>query len=108
MYSHTTADIRGLGGGGGPEYDPTTTIVINADDSYNLPAGLLAYISVTNAAGLAALNIGTTPGGTEYADGEPVAAGVPETFGIGEKFAAGATIYFTGITSATTISFYKF
>lgn len=108
MYAHTTADIRTSGGGGGPIYDPVTTIILNADGSYALPAGLLAFITITNAAGLASLNIGKTPGGSEYVNSEPIDAGVPETFSIGEKFTAGATIYFTSITSATTISFYKF
>lgn len=107
MYAHTTALISTGGGGGGPVYDPVINTVLNADGNYNLPAGLLAYITISNAAGLANLAIGITPGGNELGE-EAIAAGQSAVFSIGERFTAATLIYFTGIDSATNISFYKF
>lgn len=103
MYSHVHAHIAG----GTAAYNPVTSTVLNADGSHNVAAGLLAYITVSNAAGLANLKIGTTPGGNELYEGA-VAAGVPEVVSPGIRLTALTTIYFTNITSTTNISFYKF
>lgn len=109
MYSHVTADIRnGSGGGGAPAYDPSETFNLAADGNHVVTAGLLGFISVKNAAGLAALNIGTTPGGTELVNAAVITAGEEITFSIGQYNAAGIILYITGITSNTTFNLYKF
>lgn len=107
MYAHVTADIRS-GDSGGSSYDPSATFNLAADGNHAVAAGLLGFISVKNAAGLAALNIGTTPGGSELVNGEAITAGEEMTFSIGQYNAAGITLYITGITSNTTFNLYKF
>ena len=106
MYAHTTAGIISSGGGG--SYDPTETVTLVANGTYAMAAKLLAYIKVKPVGALAAINIGTTPGGTELVLAEAIGAGVSEVFSIGRKFDAAATLYITGITSSTELTFYKF
>jgi hypothetical protein len=89
-------------------YNPVITTNLAVDGNFVVPAGLLAYIRIINAAGLAALNIGTTPGGTQLLNGQNIVAGVASVFNIGEHLQAATTLYITGVTSATTIDVIKF
>lgn len=107
MYAQTTSGII-TGGGGGAPYDPKTTLVIAADDTFAMPAKLLSHITIKPAGADAAISIGTTPAGTELVNAELCTGGVANDFSIGKKFDAAATLYITGITSSTTFTFYNF
>jgi len=94
-------------------YDiPTTgttiyTLTPSTDSSQVVPAGkMIKWITVKNATGLAAFKIGTTVGGSDLAVPQSVTAGVSTTFSILLDSDAGITLYFGGITSATTIKIY--
>lgn len=83
----------------------TITITKNANGTYTIPAGLLAYITANPVGALAALNIGTTNGGGELILDEAIDAGAEEVFSVGKVFAAATLLYINGITSSTQIKF---
>lgn len=53
------------------------------------------------------INIGLTPGGTDFEDTRPLNAGENNTVIIQQKFDAPATIYITGATGLITGTIYK-
>lgn len=87
---------------------PGTRITQNfaGDGNYTIPNGVVVdLIELRPTADLAAVQIGTTPGGSEITPATPATAAGPNMFGTLIK--GPQTIYFTGITAPTQIIFYR-
>jgi hypothetical protein len=87
---------------------PGTKITLNlaADGSYTIPTNLVIdLIEVKPTANLAAVTIGTTPGGEEISPAVPASVAGPNLTGTLLK--GPVTIYFGGITALTQIIFYR-
>lgn len=83
-----------------------SAININADGTYEVPAGtIIDCIKLVPGADMAAVKIGTTAGGEEILPEQPLTSG--ETSLIGTLIDGGTTIYFTGITAAMAVTFFK-
>jgi hypothetical protein len=76
------------------------------DGTYTIPNGVVVdLIELKPTADLAAVEIGTTPGGDEIMTATPVTAAGPNL--LGTLLKGPVTLYFTGITAATQIIFYR-
>jgi hypothetical protein len=83
------------------------TLTLASVDGFKLiDAGtLVQHISIIPSGELASLKIGTTNGGEEISTDQAYSASVID-IPVGQTFSAATTIYFTGITSPTTIFIY--
>lgn len=83
-------------------------LTLNADGSYNLPAGYLLEKMVIVPSVDMDIAIGKTAGGEEISMAQTITGGAGETFVINAFANPGAmTIYFSGITAATSIIIFK-
>lgn len=84
------------------------SIVYAGDGSYEIAAGdILHGIKVEPAADLAAFRVGTAAGLGDLLPDTPVAAVTGEWIQLNINAKVATTIYFSTITSNTTITFYK-
>lgn len=82
------------------------TTNLTGDGSYPIPNGVVVdVIELKPTADLAAVEIGTTPGGDEIMSATPVT--VADSNLLGTLLKGPVTIYFTGITAPTQIIFYR-
>jgi hypothetical protein len=65
---------------------------------------LISFIIITNAAGLSALKVGTSAGADNIIPEQSMIGTVE--FNVGRHHANNVTLYFSGITSATTVKIY--
>lgn len=87
---------------------PATKITANltADGGFPIPFGVVVdLIEVKPTANLAAVTIGTTPGGEEISPATPMSVAAPNLTGTLLK--GPVTIYFGGITAPAQIIFYR-
>jgi hypothetical protein len=86
----------------------TITLSPSGDTSQVIAAGkMITSVMIKNAAGLTGFKIGTTNGGEELSAAQAITAGEPTTIVLNKYSDAGLTLYFGGITSASTIKIYQ-
>jgi len=79
---------------------------LSADGSYAVPNGtVIDCIKLLPSADMAAVKVGTTPGGEEILPAQPLTGGQASL--IGTLITSGTTIYFTGITAGVQVTFFK-
>jgi hypothetical protein len=83
-----------------------SAINLDADGTYQVPNGtVIDTIKLVPGADMAAVKIGTTAGGEQILPEQPLTNGVTSL--IGTLIDGGTTIYFTGITAAMAVTFFK-
>jgi hypothetical protein len=79
---------------------------LTGDGSFTVPAGtVIDCIKLSPSASMAAVQIGTTPGGDEVFPAEPLTGGVDSL--IGTLLNGGTVVYFTGVTASMQVTFFK-
>lgn len=89
---------------------PSTKITqsLTGDGSFPIPNGVLVdLIELRPTANLVGVKIGTTPGGEEIMPAANLVGGVTSVIGTLLKGNGSLTVYFTGITAATSIIYYR-
>jgi hypothetical protein len=82
-------------------------VILNADGIYTLPAGLMMEKMIITPSANMDINVGLTPGGDEIMVIESIGANVDYVVNYDLVARTDRTIYFTGITAATTILIYR-
>lgn len=83
------------------------TLSVSSNTSYNYPSGaMITRVVVVTTSALAAFRIGTTPNGEELFPDTPLDASSSTVVAINYYAALAGTIYFSGITSSTTLILY--
>lgn len=108
------ADIAGLVAALNAKADQTSVallytfkVTLNADGNYVLPLGNLMDKIIITPAGDSNIKVGTSDGGEEIMPVDDIAAGEDRVISCDVIARADKTIYFTGITSATTILIFR-
>jgi hypothetical protein len=103
MFAETQARYIAPGSGIAPDIE-----VYDADSSYNITAGkVLLGILVEPTANLAAFKVGSAPGLGDYLPESPVTSADGMWVQLNIYAKADTNIYLGGITSTTTVQFFK-
>jgi hypothetical protein len=85
----------------------TDTFTTATDYSYSIPANIVIFGVIVDSTVSYNLNIGTTVGGTDILNADPIAANVPLTISLMFYAKTNSTLYFSGITGSTKIIILK-